>query len=135
MNRQLVEDEQHRHRFKPDTWFEERMRCLLTSAYRAVLFEIEDEVVAYALYRDHPDHADTVYVRQFFVNRGYRRQGIGREVMRILRDEIWAKGKRVTVEVLVGNQVARAFYGAVGFRPYSIELEVPASDESPGEQR
>ena len=135
MNRQLVEDELHRHRFKPDSWFEERMRRFLTGAYRAILFEIEGEVVAYALYTDHPDHTDTIYVRQIFVDRGHRRQGIGREVMRILRDEIWARGKRVTVEVLVGNQVARAFYGAVGFRPYSIELEMPASDESPGEQR
>jgi len=128
MNRQLVEDEQHHNRFKPDAWFEARMRGFLAGEYQAVLFERDGEVVAYALYRDHPEHGDTVYLRQIFVERGHRRQGIGREAMRILIDEIWPPDKRLTVEVLVGNSAARAFYGAVGFREYSLELEIPASE-------
>ncbi len=48
--------------------------------------------------------------------------------MRILKEEIWPKDKRITVGVLVGNEVARAFYEAVGFKPYSIELEIPAQE-------
>ena len=59
MNRLLVEDEQHRNRFKPDAWFEERMRGFLSGAYQAVLFDLAGEVVGYALYTGHPDHADT----------------------------------------------------------------------------
>jgi ribosomal protein S18 acetylase RimI-like enzyme len=127
LNRQLVEDEQHRNRFKSDAWFEERMRGFLTGRYRAVLFELEGEIVAYALYTGHPDHSDTIYLRQIFVDRARRRQGIGREAMRVLREEIWPRDKRVTVEVLVSNKVAHAFYKATGFREYSIELEIPAS--------
>jgi ribosomal protein S18 acetylase RimI-like enzyme len=130
MNRQLVEDEQHRNRFKPDTWFEERMRALLTGGYKAVLFELDGEIVAYALYTDHPDHSDTIYLRQIFINRARRRRGIGREVMRILKEEIWPQDKRLTVGVLVSNQVAQAFYKAVGFREYSLELEIPASERN-----
>jgi ribosomal protein S18 acetylase RimI-like enzyme len=126
MNRLLVEDEQHRNRFKPDAWFEERMRGFLSGAYQAVLFDLAGEVVGYALYTGHPDHADTLYLRQIFVSRSRRKQGIGREAMRILQEEIWPQDKRITVEVLVGNEVARAFYEAVGFTPYSIELEMPA---------
>jgi len=126
MNRLLVEDEQHRNRFRPDAWFEERMCGFLAGAYKAVLFDLAGEVVGYALYIDHPEHADTIYLRQIFVSRAHRRQGIGREAMRILRDEVWPPDKRITVEVLVGNEVARAFYQAVGFTPYSIELEMPA---------
>ncbi|MEW5720732.1 MAG: GNAT family N-acetyltransferase, partial [Chloroflexota bacterium] len=61
MNRQLVEDEQHRNRFKSEEWFAERMRGFLAGEYRAVLFELEDEVVGYALYRNHPEHGDTIY--------------------------------------------------------------------------
>ena len=128
MNRQLVEDEQHRNRFRSDAWFEERMRGFLSGAYRAVLFDLAGEVVGYALYTDHPDHADTLYLRQIWVSRSHRRQGIGREAMRLLRDEIWPRDKRITVEVLVGNAAARAFYEAVGFTPYSIELEMPARE-------
>ncbi len=127
MNRHLVEDEQHRNRFKPDAWFEERMRGFLIGGYKAVLFEVRGEIVAYALYTDHSDHDDTIYLRQLFVDRAWRRKGIGREAICILKEAIWPKEKRVTAEVLVGNQVARAFYRAVGFREYSLELEIPAS--------
>jgi len=130
MNRQLVEDEQHRNRFKSDAWFEERMRDFLMRGYKAVLFEIEGEIVAYALYTDHPDHSDTIYLRQIFVDRTCRRQGIGREVMRILNEKIWTQDKRLTVEVLVGNEVALAYYKAVGFREYSLELEIPSSERN-----
>ena len=135
MNRTLVEDEQHRHRFKPDAWFEQRMRGFLTGDYKAVLFELDDEVVAYALYTEPPDYGDTVYLRQIFVDRAYRRQGLGREAMRILKDEIWPKDKRLTVGVLVGNQVALAFYKSVGFRDYALQLEIPALEKNRQEGR
>ena len=127
MNRQLVEDEKHRNRFKSDAWLEERMRGFLSGGYDAVLFERDGEVVAYALYTRHRDHDDTIYLRQIFVDRARRRQGIGREAMKILTEQIWPKDKRITVGVLVGNQVGQAFYEAVGFKPYSMELEIPAS--------
>ena len=110
------------------------MRGFLTEGYSAVLFELEGEVVAYALYADHPDHSDTIYLRQIFVDRTHRRQGIGREAIRLLLEEIWPQDKRLTVEVLVGNQVARAFYKAVGFREYSLELEIPASERIDGKR-
>lgn len=91
MNRQLVEDEGHRNRFKPASWFEDRMRGFLTSGYRAVLIEIAGETVAYAVYVDHPDHSDTIYLRQIFVHRTHRRQRIGREAMPILMQEVWPR--------------------------------------------
>ena len=130
MNRQLVEDEKHRNRFKSDAWLEDRMRQFLSGGYEAVLFEQDGRVVAYALYTQHPDHADTLYLRQIFVDRASRRQGIGREAMRILREEVWSRDKRVTVGVLVGNQVAQSFYEAVGFKPYSVQLELPPLEEN-----
>ena len=84
MNRQLVEDEQHRNRSKSDAWLEDRMRRFLSGRYEAVLFEQVGRTVAYALYAQHSDHADTIYLRQIFVDRSCRRRGIGREAMRIL---------------------------------------------------
>ena len=66
LNRQLVEDEGHRNRLKSDAWFEERMRGFLTGGYQAVMFEQAGETLAYALYVDHPDHSDTIYLRQIF---------------------------------------------------------------------
>jgi ribosomal protein S18 acetylase RimI-like enzyme len=130
MNRQLVEDEQHRNRFKPGEWFEERMRGFLTGGYQAVLFAIDGITVAYALFADHPDHPDSIYLRQIFVDRLHRKQGIGRQAMRILMEEVWPQEKRLTVDVLTGNQAARAFYQAIGFREYAVELEISASERS-----
>lgn len=131
-NRQLVEDEGHRHTSMPADWFEARMRTWLTAGHRAVLFESGGEPVSYALFVDHPDHDDTVYLRHLFVDRNRRRQGIGRETMRILTESIWPPEKRLTVEVLDANPVARAFFESVGYRMYSIELEITAEDRGRG---
>ncbi len=126
MNRALAEDEGHRNRFRSEHWFADRMRGFLMSGFRAVLFSVEGHTVAYALYADHPEHADTIHLRQLYVDRACRRQGCGREALRLLREAIWPREKRVTVEVLAGNAPARQFYRAVGFREYALELEMPA---------
>jgi ribosomal protein S18 acetylase RimI-like enzyme len=133
MNRRLVEDEGHRNRDKSDAWLEERMRGFLDGGgYRAVLFEAGGKTAAYALYTVHREHPDTVHLRQIYVERGRRRQGVGREAMRILREEIWPAGNRITVGVLSGNAEAIAFYKAIGFRLCSLELEIPASAQEDG---
>jgi GNAT superfamily N-acetyltransferase len=131
MNRQLVEDEGHRNQSKTAAWFAARMRDFLNGEYEAVLFEFEGEVVAYALYTKHRDDKDSIYLKQLFVDRVHRRQGIGREAIRILREEIWPADKRLTVGVLIDNHTARAFYAAVGYREYSLELEIPARELEP----
>jgi GNAT superfamily N-acetyltransferase len=126
MNRQLTEDEGHRNQFQTERWFEDRMRGFLEGGYRAVLFEREGRTAAYALYAEQSEQPDTIYLRQIFVERSCRRQGVGREAMRILLEEIWPPEKRITVGALQGNQTAIEFYRAVGFQPYSIEMELPA---------
>ncbi|HYA79031.1 MAG TPA: GNAT family N-acetyltransferase, partial [Candidatus Nitrosopolaris sp.] len=108
LNHQLIRDEGHRN---PMTVLEleQRMRGWLASEYAAVLFEVGGEVVAYALYREQPAE---IYLRQLFVVRNRRRQGIGRQAMETLRSKIWPKNKRLTVEVLVHNVAAIAFWRA-----------------------
>lgn len=130
MNRQLVEDEGHRNRLQSDSWLEKRMRSFLTGEYRAVLFELDSRIVAYVLYTDRTEFADTIYLRQIFVDRSCRRKGVGREIMRILREEIWPHDKRITVGVLQSNREAIAFYKAIGFQPYAMEMEIPARGKS-----
>jgi predicted acetyltransferase len=86
-----------------------------------VIFEDGGAVVAYALYCEQPEE---VYLRQLFVVRGRRRQGIGRQAVEILRSQIWPKNRRLTVGVLVGNTAAVAFWRSVGYRDYSLTLEI-----------
>ena len=132
LNRQLIEDEGHHNRAKSDAELEERMRDFLAGDYQAVLFEDAGRIVAYALYTNHSEHndtIDTIYLRQFFVCRDCRRKGIGRAAIRVLKEEIWPKKKRLTVGVLWHNDVGRAFWQAVGYKAYSLDLEIlPAAD-------
>jgi GNAT superfamily N-acetyltransferase len=123
LNQQLIQDEGHRH---PRTRreLEGRMRNWLLTEYRAVLFLKGRETVAYALFRLEPDE---IYLRHLFVVRPRRRQGIGREVMNLLRSKIWPADKRLTVEVLTRNPAGVAFWHAMGYQDYSLKLEIPPS--------
>ena len=125
LNHQLIRDEGHRNP-KTVPELEQRMRGWLTGEYRAVIFEDGDEIVAYALYREQPEE---IYLRQLFVVRNRRRQGLGRRAVEILRSEIWPKTKRLTVDVLVTNKTAIAFWRAVGYADYSLTLEILPKNE------
>jgi len=124
LNHQLIRDEGHRNRMTVPE-LEQRMRGWLAGEYMAILFEEGEEVVAYALYREQPEE---IYLRQLFVARHRRREGIGKQAMHLLRSEIWPKTKRLTVEVLVANTAAVAFWRAVGYRDYSLTLEIVPTD-------
>src|SRR5437867_12264726 len=115
LHHQLIRDEGHRNRMSVPE-LEQRMRNWLAAEYTAVVFEDIGEVVAYALFRE---QADEIYLRQLFVVRHRRRRGIGRQAVQTLRSNIWPKTKRLTVDVLVANKDATAFWRALGYTDYS----------------
>jgi predicted acetyltransferase len=90
----------------------------LSEEYKAVIFETT-EIAAYALYLEHSDH---IYLRQLFVQRHLRRNGIGRQAIQILFSHIWP-AKRVTVDVLSDNRNGIDFWRSIGFSDYCITLE------------
>jgi len=120
LNHELIRDEGHRNKMTVPE-LEQRMRGWLQSEYSAVIFEVGEEIVAYALYRE---QAEGIYLRQLFVIRTRRRQGIGRQAMEILLSRIWPRNKRLTVEVLVKNAAAVAFWRAMGYQDYCLTLEI-----------
>ena len=126
LNHQLIRDEKNRNPMTVPQ-LEQRMRGFLAGEYRAVIFEERGEVVAYALYREQPNE---IYLRHLFVVRERRRQGIGRQAVELLRSQIWPKTKRLTVEVLVTNRRALAFWRAVGYVDYALTLERMGSSEA-----
>jgi predicted acetyltransferase len=73
------------------------------------------------LYREQPEE---IYLRQLFVVRDRRRQGIGRQALQLLRSQFWPAHKRLTVEVLARNESATAFWRANGFQDYCLTLEI-----------
>ena len=128
MNQELCKDENHKNQFRPKSWFEERMATFLNSGYTAVIFELKDNPVAYALFVDHSEHADTIHLRQILVRSSVRREGIGKKAIQTLLNEVWPKEKRITVESLTNNQKALSFYKSLGFTDYSVELEFKGND-------
>jgi ribosomal protein S18 acetylase RimI-like enzyme len=124
MNEQLIADEGH-HNPMNRVQLERRMRGWLGSEYRAVLFERAGQVVAYALYRD--DEWGRVRLRQFFVARHTRRQGIGSEALRLFRESV-VSDRRVLLEVLADNTAGKAFWLANGFQEYAVTLASPVQE-------
>lgn len=126
LNHQLITDEGHRN---PKTVAEltERMRSWLAyEGYEALLGFDGDELVAYVLWRN---LHDSVYLRQIYVQRDYRRQGTARQLM-LNVFERWPD-KRLTVDVLAGNARALAFWRRMGYQDYAVMLErLPPGKES-----
>ena len=125
MNHQLIRDEGHRNPMTV-TELAERMRGWLSSGgYRAVLFEDSGCPVAYALFHIKSDAS--IYLRQFFVSRDRRRQGVGSQAAATLFRDVFPVGARVTLDVLAYNEAAASFWAKLGSLRYSICLERPNS--------
>jgi ribosomal protein S18 acetylase RimI-like enzyme len=120
LNLQLIQDEGHRNPMSFSELYN-RMSGWLCQGYCAVLFEEEGELAGYALYRE---ERTGIYLRHLFVVRDRRRRGLGREMIGILKRDIWPGDKRLTVEVLVSNEPAMRFWRSVGFNDYSLTLEI-----------
>jgi predicted acetyltransferase len=125
-NHQLIRDEGHRNRMTVPE-LRERMRGWLAGEYKAILFLRETTPVAYALYRESEQE---IYLRQLFVIREKRHQGIGRDAVRLLRERIWPQAKRLTVEVLTANRAGLTFWRAVGYKDYCLTLEIMPQNET-----
>src|SRR5512138_147434 len=125
-NYQLIRDEGH-HNPMDVVALEERMRGWLASGeYLAVIFEA-DGPVAYALFRETEDE---IYLRQFFVVRNRRREGIGSCAMAQLF-ALWPKEKRWTVSVLTKNISAVAFWQSQGYEDYALTLQILPDANAP----
>jgi ribosomal protein S18 acetylase RimI-like enzyme len=126
MNKDLIEDEGS-HNPMTVTQLEDRMRDWLESGdYDAILFEYNAAVVAYALFQQKPE---SIYLRQFFVDRDFRRRGIGQSAIYMLMNDIFPRGLRITLDVLSKNPAGWTFWRRVGFHNFAFTLEAETGRE------
>lgn len=150
MNRRLIEDERHTNPMSMPR-LETRMRDWLDRGeYRATLFYVDPEpghsdparperadpepvgpagYVLYQLKRDYyfPERV-VAYVRHFYVERGRRRQGIGRLAFETIARERFPGEAILELEVLESNPVGREFWTSLGFLPrYTAMRRAPRS--------
>jgi GNAT superfamily N-acetyltransferase len=116
MNAQLSEDEGAAVGMA--SAYLDRMRTWLADGrYEAALAESAGAPIAYVVWRRDPDYGD-IYVRQFFVDRGHRRRGLGRRLFEQAVHEFW-EGELLRLDVYDSNPKGRAFWESLGFAPYS----------------
>ena len=120
LNQQLQIDESHRLRMEIPELERRITGWLLDEGYEAALFEQDGETAGYALFRREPDF---VYLKQFFICRQFRRQGLGRQAVEWLLRHKWHNEPRVRLDVLVNNERGVAFWRAVGFQDYCLTME------------
>lgn len=121
-NHQLIREEGHRNPMTVDQ-LADRMKKWLQNDYEAVVFS-DEEPVGYALFKR---EESSIYLRQFFVRRDFRRRGIGHMAFNRLRRDIWPSDIRLTVDVLCQNTGGVAFWRSVGYQDYCLTLEIMPS--------
>jgi len=130
INRQLIEDEWDGGGMSLER-LESRMRRWITEGdYKAVLFNEDGNVVAYALVSLDEDSA---FIRHFFVLHEHRRGGVGRRAIEVLFRDIIPPTVRVTLDVLASNQGGLHFWRSVGFQDYAVRMERLPVEPSTGE--
>jgi GNAT superfamily N-acetyltransferase len=117
-NLALIEDEGQQNQLSLPA-LEGRLRSWLRQGYRAIVFEEQMIPVGYVLYRQEDM---LVYVRHFFIDRPYRRQGRGRRAMEALLAEVWPSDMRIMLDVLYANESGYAFWKSLGFTEYAVTL-------------
>ena len=120
MNQELIRNEGHRNKMSLSE-LEQRMSDFLRNKYEAVIVSSGRNDIGYVLYRKEPEW---LYLRQIFVIDKMRRKGIGRGIIKWLRDNPWKNCKTIRTDVLVDNTIGTNFWKAVGFKDYCITMEM-----------
>ena len=127
MNKRLIEDEGSRNPMSLDQ-LADRMRGWLHADWELKLFATDERVVGYAVYRLRrdeyfPDRV-VVYLRQFYIEREMRRQGLGMAAFRALAAEHFPPDCRVVIDALASNPRGYDFWQHVGFEPYCTTMHL-----------
>jgi len=139
LNKQLLEDE--------NNWFQPsveelagRMANWIAGVeWHVDIFRPEDGgLAAYIVHQRRFNPAspggDETYVRQFAVDRAYRRTGLGLRAIELFVAERCTPGVRVLLDVLETNPAGQAFWDAAGFKPFARILTLTPSEKDGSER-
>jgi len=127
MNKCLIEDEGSRNPMSLDQ-LADRMRGWLLGNWHLKLFATDGGAVGYAVYQARRDEyfpeQTIVYLRQFYIEREMRGQGLGTAAFRALAAEHFPPGSRVVIDALASNPRGHDFWRHVGFEPYCTTMHL-----------
>jgi GNAT superfamily N-acetyltransferase len=127
MNKRLIEDEGSRNPMSLDQ-LADRMRGWLLGDWEVKQFATDERIVGYAVYQLRRDEyfpeQTIVYLRQFYIEREMRGQGLGTAAFRALAAEHFLPDSRVVIDVLASNPRGYDFWRHVGFEPYCTTMHL-----------
>lgn len=118
LNKQLIEDEKSDNPMTIEE-LECRMRSFLETDYKAYFFMQNTSVLGYALINM---SRNPLYLRQFLIEREYRKQHNGTMAINLLLD--FLKVKDLVLEVLPWNEAGLTFWKRCGFQEISRVLRL-----------
>lgn len=118
MNKYLIEDEKSDNPMQL-VELEQRMSEFLDTDYNAYFFVEENEVVGYALVRNLPEG---FYLRQFFIDRDFRRKHYGTQAFNELLKVL--DTNNIGIDVLPWNERGLSFWKSLGFKEAAISMKL-----------
>jgi len=109
---------------------EERYRRWLREGlYKGVIFRVNGAPIGYVIYehrKKSPDFRDTesVYIRQFFIAREFRRRGYGTTAFYMVVKKFVPNNTSVKLNVKSSNPLGQEFWETLGFKPENVEYEL-----------
>ena len=116
LNKRLIEDEKSDNPMNTEE-LENRMASFLTSEYNAYFFKEADEIIGYALVRH---TCSPLYLRQFYIDRAYRRKHYGENAFHALLELLHTD--TIDLDVLPWNEAGLQFWEKLGFTPTCISM-------------
>ena len=117
MNKSLIEDEKSTNPMNLEE-LGQRMEGFLNGEYDAYYFMMDDAVIGYALVRI---SSTPLYLRQFFIQRQYRRRHYGKEAFSLLLDEL--DTDTIELDVLPWNEAGLLFWKDCGLQEICISMK------------
>ena len=118
INQQLIIDEDY-DRPLTDEKLNERWKQFFTEIYIDFFIKVENEIVGYSVIHN---HQTPKYIRHFYVQKEYRRKGIGKKAFYLILNELDVK--EIDVDVMYWNQSGLSFWKSLGFHERYIGLDL-----------
>lgn len=113
LNKQLIDDEKSNNPMSIEE-LKERMQGFLCNDYDAYFFVVNEEIAGYALVKN---TCTPMYLRQFLIDRKYRKKHLGTEAFCELLK--YLEVENIDVEVLPWNEAGLRFWSSLGFKEIS----------------
>lgn len=130
MNKCLIDDECSDNPMTlPE--LEQRMAGFLQGEFQGVLIHVDGKTAGYCLFR--PEEGSYggkpgIYLRQYIIKPEYRQHGLGRAALKHIIETCFTDAAFVTLDVLECNEVGKAFWANVGFKPIYHRLKLDISE-------